>query len=144
MLGMLTASVMKSELIPLIRSVLIRPAGVSGLLTVSVLPCFLCAYGVSLGELWVLPLVGGFKSFGFGFCGCGVAMAFGQSGWLVRLLLLFSDCMILAPLYLFSLRHICGRTSRVRRDIAALLILSAVVFTVDHWVVSPFLCQLFL
>jgi len=142
-LGMLIAGRMREVLIPLVRSVSVQPAGISGLMVASVLPCLLCAYGVTLGELWVLPLVGGMKAFAFGFCGCGISLTFGQSGWLMRLLLLFSDSLILVPLYLFSLRHICGRTSRVRRDLAILLPFSAGVCLVDYGLISPFLCKLF-
>ncbi len=141
--GMVTAFYLREMLVPMVLGVLGQPAGLSGLLVASVLPCLFCAYGASLGELWVLPLTGGLKAFGFGFCGCGVSLACGQSGWLVRLMLLFSDSMIIVPLYLFSLRHICGRTSRVHRDIALLLLFAVAVCFVDYRMVSPFLCKLF-
>ena len=142
-LGIAIAFRMREEMTLLIPSVLSQKATLSGLMLASVLPCLLCAYGASLRELWVLPLVGGLKAFGFGFCGCSVGLVYGQCGWLLRLLLLFSDCLILAPLYLFSLRHICRRTSRVHGDIAVLLLFSVIVCIADYGVVSPFLCKLF-
>lgn len=141
--GVLTASRMGAELPALVYSLCGQPVTVSGELVMSVLPCLLCVYGATLGELWLLPLVGGWKAFGFGFAGCAVSMTFGQSSWLVRGLLLFSSWIILVPLYLFSLRHIHGKTSRVHRDAAVLMSISVAVCVLDYFAIAPFLCMLF-
>lgn len=141
--GILVSLSFRELLVPMLRQAVCEDNSVSGFLVVSVLPFIFCAYSVSLSEHWLLPLIGGLKALSFGFCACGVALAFGQSGWLIRMLLLFSDCITVPLLYWFSLRHISGRTSRVLRDMVVVIVVLLVVGYADCMVVSPFLARLF-
>ena len=68
-------------------------------------------------------------------------VAFGAAGWLVRLLLLFSDFVLLPVLPIASIRILQGKT--LKRWYMVLVVgLSAIVGVIDWKIVSPFLATL--
>ena len=141
--GIATAVYCRDCLVQMTSTVVYSHVSISGLLIAGFLPLLFSSFAVSFSESWILPIVGGVKVFSFGFCACAVGMTFGQSGWLIRMLLLFTDCFTVPAFYFFSLRHISGRTSRVRRDIAVFFAFITVVCLIDYSLVSPFLLKLF-
>lgn len=116
------------------------PAKVSSVST-ALLPFLLSALAVSIGEPWLLPMIGTFKAFSFSFCAWGVCLAFGQSSWLVLFLFLFSDFCLIPVLYLYWLRHIQGVLASVWEN--GLIVLYALFISVlDSGVIAPFLVSI--
>ena len=70
------------------------------------LPFLLCAFGVHLLQPWLVMTVCFGKALLYGFLVCGVFAAFGSYGWLIRLLLLFTDSLACVLLYGYAHRHI--------------------------------------
>lgn len=68
-----------------------------------------------------------------------VALAFGSAAWLIRLLLFFSDLLMIPLLLHFS--YVCLSRRQLHRP-AAYFVLSALVGCVDYCFVSPFLAML--
>ena len=142
--GIFLAVSCQNILVPMMRGIVTARVSISGLLVVALLPFLLSCYAISLSDFWLLLFIGAAKAFGFGFCACGVSLAFGNSSWLIRILLLFTDCFAVPLLYLFSLRHISGRASRAQRDMAIVLSIMAITSLVDYIWISPFLAALFI
>ncbi len=100
---------------------------------------------VSLAVYFHTPVVIYCLVFGKGFCFCfvsmGIMLAFPESGWLLRWLLLFSDSLALPVLIWFCLRHIHKDSVAG----AAVFFAGALIFltaTIDNLFVSSFLSDL--
>ncbi len=72
----------------------------------AVLPFLFSAFAVFLSRSMLL-LTAALKACVFAFVSMGLTYSFGEVGWLYRLLLLFSDCMMVPVLYFFWLRQLC-------------------------------------
>lgn len=142
-LGTALAQCWAADLVPLIFNAVRQRVSVSGMLTADVLPFLLGALAVRSSERWLLPLLGCWKGFAFCFNVCGVAMAFGDAGWLIRCLLLFSDCLLVPALCVFFLRHISDSRILTRWESCAWPMAALAVGIVDYFCVSPFLMGLF-
>ncbi len=127
----------------LIRSIVDNKASISGLLVAGFLPLLFTVFAVMTCQPWMLPLISGAKAFAFGFCASGVGLTFHHSAWLIRFLLLFTDCLTIPMLFWFSLRHISDTTVPIRKDVTILFLLIAMVVCLDYCFISPFLAMLF-
>ncbi len=98
-------------------------------------PFLLSAFAVQISESLLLPVCF-FKACAFGFCGHGVGLAFGSGAWLIRLLLLFSDLILIPLLFLFWLR------GPSKRALAICLTVAITVGALDRFLIAPFLVGL--
>lgn len=110
-----------------------------GLSVTVLLPFLLAAYAVYKDRPWMLYVICFIKVFTFAFCGFGATAAYGSAGWLVRLLLQFSDICTVPILCWFSLRHLTGREAGWKRDVGIGLGVEMIVCCLDLWYISPFL-----
>ena len=113
-----------------------------GLAAVLFLPLIASAAAVYLGAHILIFPICFIKSFAFGVCLCGVSVAFGSAGWLVRVLLLFSDSCMIVVLLWFWYRHLTGDRSVLRRDTVLCAAVALFVGLVDYLFVSPFFAGL--
>lgn len=126
----------------LMRTAADTRVSIIGLIANSCLPFLLSAYAVYLGKPRLALLVCFCKAVLFTSCGFAALSSFGSAGWLVRLLLQFSD-VVLIPLFCwFSIRHIHGAGITLKRDTALCLFAAALVGSMDYCLVSPFLAML--
>lgn len=140
-LGLWSSAMAGESLVPLMQSAASARVTITGLLTAISLPFLLSALAVFLGRWWLfLPIAFG-KAFLIAFTGYGVFVSFGSAGWLMRVLLMFSDCAC-APLLLWLWIH--GITAERRRvlSVAGPALLALAIGSVDFYVVSPFLAML--
>ena len=112
-------------------------AGVSivGLLTVPFLPFLISAFAVYCSALPVLYLTGFCKSFLLGFCVCAVSTGFPGGGWLMCLLLLFTDLLTVPGLFLFQFRCLSGCKGILQQGLWTALWFVAVCIADYLWVV---------
>lgn len=104
----------------------------------AVLPFLVSYMAVWLCERWLLHALCFAKAFAFGYCATGIGIAFGAAGWLARLLILFSDCMILPALLLYILFFI--EKNKRFHLISILFILYAVIVVIaDNYFISALL-----
>lgn len=129
-------------LIPTMRSAAVATVSIPGLLVASALPFLLSAYAVSISEPWLLLIISAYKAFGFSFCAFAVSLTFGQSGWLVRFLFLFSDHCLIPVLYLYWLRHISGERTFSFWEAVAVTAVAVLIGCIDYYLISPFLATL--
>lgn len=138
-LGIFAAMRASNILVPMMHSAVNSPASIFGLFAAAVFPFLISIYAVSISEPWLLLIISAYKAFGFSFCACAVSFAFGQSGWLVRFLFLFSDHCLLPLLYLYWLRYVSGDKPLSNWESGACIAAAVLVGCVDYFLISPFL-----
>jgi hypothetical protein len=93
------------------------------------------------GFYFLIPLVIA-KAFSYGFCFLGIAFTYADSGWLVRLLLLFSDTAGVLCLLLMWFSYV-GESEDKRKRITLLCILCVLpVVLLDFFCISKYLGML--
>lgn len=126
----------------LMRSSLSGSVSIVGLLSVTFLPFLLSAIAVYFSGPWFLLLICLGKGIVFSFVSMASVASFGGSGWLIRLLLCFSDCLSMPLLYWFWLRCI---HSSVRGSVVRFFAAGALYFligSIDYCYIVPFLADL--
>lgn len=129
-------------LFSLMRTAAGSRVSIVGLLVVTVLPFLFSAAAVFFSKPWLMLPVLFFKGLSFGACAYGVCGAFGDAGWLIRLLLLFSDGFMIPVLFWFCLRHMGGQRWAVKKDLAVCATAALIVGSLDYCFISPFLAML--
>ena len=141
-LGCMAAAASGPVLADLVRRSTGATLSITGAMTAAVLPLLLSAFAVSFSEPWLLLFISTFKAFSFSFCAWGVCLAFGQSGWLVLFLFLFSDFLLIPLQYFYWLRHIRGDIKPTFSELPLFLAAAAGVGCIDFWYIAPFLASL--
>lgn len=125
----------------LMRRAAFCPVSIVGLFAV-LLPFLITAFAVCVSNYWLFLPIAFSKAFLFSYNACIVSAAFGNAGWLVRYLLLFTDACTIPILLWLWIRGICGYRSRFVRIVGLCAILSVAVGFIDFCIVSPFLAML--
>lgn len=136
--GVSAACCSKDNLVPMIRAASTCPASLSGLLLSVALPFLISAFAITISEPWLLFPISALKAFCFGFCACGVNLAFGSAGWLVRVLFLFSDVCVIPLMFLFWLRYFDGKSLNLHKELAIWIIIAVCIGVADYCLISPF------
>lgn len=79
------------------------------------------------------------KGFFLGYFLYGMNAAFGDSGWLLRLLTAFSDSFMVFVLLWFGVRQTGSRTVSFRKDVVIAVSATLIIGILDYFLVSPFL-----
>lgn len=111
-------------------------------LVVVVLPFLFSAFAVYLSKTWLFLPFCFLKAFQFAYIAGLVGVSFGSAGWLIRLLLFFTDGWEILLLLWIWLRWISGGARQAIREITFCGILCSVIWIIDYFVVSPFLGML--
>lgn len=140
--GVFFASAVKDFVFPQMRSFAYVRVSIAGLVAVLAFPLAISAVAVYLNVPVFLFPICFFKAFSFGCCLYSISVAFGDAGWLVRLLLLFSDSCMIVPLLWFWCRHQTGKRASIKRDLAVCTSFAALIGVTDYYLVSPYLVEL--
>ena len=109
--------------------------GLAVVLTGPLLVSFLAFYFTV--PILILPIAF-MKAVIFGFCGCCILFAYGDAGWLVRLLLLFSDSTMLTALCWYWLKHLDGTRFGLKQNTLLCLLSALIIGITDYMYISPF------
>ena len=96
---------------------------------------------VYTGLDWLLPAVVFMKSFSFAYVSWILICDFGSAGWVIQLLIMFSDCVSLPFLWLFW----CGLLRRKQHLISISVPVAFAIIVagiLDHHLISPILSAL--
>ena len=126
----------------MMRSILLDSVSIVSLIAVSYIPFLFSAFAVSMGLLWLLYPICFLKAFCFGFVSTAVCISFGSAGWLMRLLLMFSDIFSLPLLFLYSLRHISDVSKFSFSEFLIIASVFMLIGSVDYCYVLPLLAML--
>ena len=141
-LGISFASSADDSTLLMMHSASMSAVSIPGLLSILFLPFLLSALAVYLSRSLLLLGVAFVKAFAFGFCAFAVNAAFQSAGWLVCMLLMFSDLCSLPLLVWFWLRHIAGDRRNAAADLAVCAAIALFIGGFDYCVVSPALAML--
>lgn len=121
------------------RGVPFGSVSIVGVLASAVLPLFFSAFAVYVSAPYLLLPVVFCKAFLFSWCGVGIASVFGDAGWLICGLLLFTDISMLPVLWLFWLRCCRFAADRPMYDLIVPVAAALLVGSMNYSVISPFL-----
>lgn len=117
------------------------PVSIAGLV-VMLLPFLLSAFAVYFSKTWLFLPFCFFESFQFAYLAGLVSVSFGEAAWLIRLLLFFTEGWII-PVLLWIWFHWIGTGGKQAvRQIAVCAVFCTVIWSIDYFVVSPFLGML--
>ncbi len=140
--GVSFASVAKDFDFPQMRSLAYSRVSIAGLAAVLVFPLTISAVAVYLNVPVFLFPICFLKAFSFGYCLYSISVAFGDAGWLVRVLLLFSDSCMMVPLLWFWCRHQGRKRKSIKRDLTVCTSFAALIGVTDYYLISPYLVEL--
>ena len=126
----------------LMYSAMESPVSIVRLLAVTVLPFLLSAFAVYFHVSRLVFPICFLKAFSLGFCTAGVAISFGNAGWLVRWLLFFTAFSSAPVLLWFFQKCLEGNSGQIWRHFGCACACVAVIAGVDCCVVSPFAATL--
>ena len=142
----LVAGTYLASLIPESFLLLMRTAGsfrvsIVGLFASVYLPFLLSAFAVYIGRCNFLYIFCLLKALLFALSASVCVDAYNCAGWLVHILLQFSDILLLPVLCWFSIRSLTG-CGGLKRDFSLCSALYFIVGSMDYCIVSPFLVML--
>lgn len=140
-LAIILAGVLEESFLLLMRTAVSTRVSIVGLFAVSYLPFLFSAFAVYIRKPKLLLIGLVIKAFMFVFCGLSCIAAFPAGGWLVRILLQFSDYLLFPVLCWFAVRQIIGHGD-FRKDFSLCTVLFVIAGSLDYCVVSPFLVML--
>jgi len=141
-LGVFLANHVHDNYFLLMRMAAKSRVSIVGLLTSAVLPFLFVFYFAYIRRFWPIIAVCFLKGFLFCAGAAAVSVAFGSAGWLVRLLLLFTDICLLPIFSWLVLRH-CGASARpLQKDAVICSAMVLLICSLDYCVVSPYLAML--
>lgn len=126
----------------LMRSAIGAPVSIVGLFCIGFLPFLFTAFAVYISQPRLLLLTCFCKACAFSFAFAGIYEAFGSAGWLLRILLLFSDSVYTLFLYCLWLRLLSGRQFRCFSDTVIYFLIAVWTCGVDYYIIAPFLAEL--
>ena len=141
-LGSLCSGFAEPVLFLLMRTAAESRVSIVCLLPVMLLPIFLSAFAVSSSKTVLMLLICFSKAFLFSFVSLGISQTYGSAGWLIRSMLLFSDCLTTPMLYWFWLRHLPENRPYVGWETFGMSALGILIGSVDYRIISPFLASL--
>lgn len=103
------------------------------------LPFLICAAAAFFQKPRLVPVVCFAHSFLYGYMVSAVFSAFGESGWLLRWLLLFTTTFSSGLLYGYARRHVTGIRPFSPRELMVFEFLLAALVFLDHYHVMPLL-----
>lgn len=127
--------------VSLMRSFFDCAVSIFGLLW-TILPFLISTAAFFLAAPWLLYLICFVKAFLLSFLTCGICIAFGSAGWLIRTLILFEDLVTAPLLYGYWLYFLSDEGLYKKASTALALSVSLLLCSLEHCFVSPFMVRL--
>jgi len=142
LLGSLFAAQLDMQIVSLMRPFITQRVSIVIKLSCAALPFVIAAYAVKFSAFRTLFVIAFCKTFAFALSGWLICAIFGSAGWLIRILLLFSDICTVPMLCWFSMRHINGVADTWKKDVLICSVCCVVAVITDILVISPFLSKI--
>ena len=144
-MGLLTGAILAQYSGEIHFSLMRRAAACSvsivGLFTV-LLPFLFTAFAVVLSNCFLFYPIAFLKALTFSYHACVVSAAFGDAGWLVRYLFLFTDACTIPVLLWIWIRGSGNRCIGLLHGTGICVLIACAVGLIDFCIVSPFLAML--
>ena len=125
----------------LYQAVDLKPSFFS-IISVLLLPMLISLLAVFAGQRWLIFPLAFLKALSFAYVGWSVVVTFGSAGWLVRLLLMFSDCASVPLLWWFWKRVLSSEFHAIFPAAVAVTVTLLGIGIIDFGVIAPFLVNL--
>lgn len=112
------------------------------MISISLFPVLVSFLVVFAERSWMLLVISFLKAFGFVYTSCLLTRGFGSAGWLIRLLVMFSDCISLPFLWWFWCQLLKGRQKISIPVVFSVFAAATAIGILDIQVISPFLSTL--
>ena len=126
----------------LMRMAAASPVSIVGLTFVILLPFLSTAFTVWISKPLLLLPISFFNSFSFTFILCCTIASFGSAGWLVCVMLLFTNSTVHFCLFRIWIRCFNGSFRSCAEDLFRCFWYSLAISFVDYFFVAPYLVQL--
>jgi hypothetical protein len=127
--------------VSLMRQAASCPVTIVGLFAVLFLPFLLTAFAVLISCPAAVLLLAFGKAFLVGACSAACVLTFGGSGWLIRMLLLFSDFASIPVLYWLWLQCFSRENRCMIYSFLITFTALVVIGSIDFCVIAPFLAS---
>ena len=111
-----------------------------GVLIITILPLAISIAGLYTKKFAILYIIYIIKSFSSGYLLFAIARVYGSAGWIVHLLLLFSENVTSFLILWITFRHVKGRSKTFFLDALICITISIAIGIIDYLFVAPFLC----
>ena len=128
---------------PQMRSILLQPVSIIGLMFSTFLPLLCTYFSVCLNKPIIIWIVCFFKAVAFSFSFAWIFVFFGSASWLYRLLFMFSDYCFLLALFVLWIRYFFNAHDPNAFDFLLYTVFALFVTAVDYLYVSPFVLGIF-
>ena len=141
-LGVYTSHVSDINSFHLMRMAVTCPVSIVGLTFVMLLPFLITAFAIWISKPYFILPVSFFKSFSFTLVLCYTIAVFDAAGWLMCLMLLFSNISVQFSLNWLWIRLFSGTSRSLAKDLLLCVFCSLAIIVVDYFFVAPYLVQL--
>lgn len=141
--GLLSALlILRRTSLPLMYPLRVERISIVGMIVSLILPFILSYILLNKGYFYlVLPIIF-LKALGYMFCFCCISNNFGAAGWLVRLLLLFSDTIAVLLLLHSCYQYVTGNRNSLFRYFQIAILVLIICGCLDYYIISPFIMML--
>jgi len=126
----------------LMRMAVTCPVSIVGLTFVMLLPFLITAFAIWISKPYLILPVSFFNSFSFTLILCYTIVVFDTAGWLVCLMLLFSNIFVQFALNWHWIRFLSGTSVSPAEDLLICVFCALAIIVVDYFFVAPYLVQL--
>ncbi len=141
-IGLVLACNLGVETFSLMRAVGNDRVSIVSLTAVLVLPVVSSAAAIYFSHLGIIYLLVIGKGISHGFCMYMILTEFSSAAWLLYRLLMFSDSLLLIPLFYLWIRQLCDRSAHLHRNVILCLTISLFAGALDYFVISPYIITL--
>ena len=136
--GALISLLNEDHLYSLMRTAVNIRVSIVHLLLIQIFPVLLSAIAVYYSIPLYIFFICIFKSVCLGFILVSLGHVFGNAGWLIRFLFMFSDTLTIPSLLLYWFKHISGMKHSFLLDTKCLVLFTLFVSFLEYFLVSPF------
>ena len=131
------------SLFPMMRSVIVIPVSIVGLVSCMFLPLLCSCFSILLDKPIIILIVCFIKAVSFGFSCAMLTQMFSSAAWMIRLLFLFSDSCFCVILLILWFRRFTKPCIHGLNDFLVCFLLAIGIAVADGYMISPFLQGLF-
>ena len=140
--GLYIISVTPISVLSLFRLFFSSSATLIGLFFAQLIPLLITCVACWLSKSLLIYPVAFIKAFTYSFCSMGIALIFGDAGWLVRLLILFPDFCTVCVLIWFWIRRLTNSEVSFGNDLIVSLLAIFIICIIYFFSVLPILSHL--
>lgn len=139
--GALAGSFRATDYFSLMRRALCAPVSVVSLFICVILPFAVTIVAGFWGKPWFIYVLSATKAFAFTYTGSICLISFGVSGWLVRVLLLFTQIATVPALWYVWLSFCRRKKELTYFSFSLLLLYLALIVLLDYYLIAPYLTE---